>query len=120
MPRCSTSAALQVCSVLQKRYWLPSTLYRYCRCTNTNCPNDWAADNNPAINYSSSSNNHNNNTASGLAVVKSGPAFSMLFNNRAQMKFCAPVVQSVPTCTANQVAVVEQEPTILTDYVNSK
>jgi hypothetical protein len=42
LPICETEET--VCSVLQKRYWLPSVLSRYCRCpSSVECPTDWAS-----------------------------------------------------------------------------
>ena len=76
LPLCPAQGS--VCSLVQKQYWLPALLYRYCRCAEgADCPTDWAgmdADRLRPVN------------ASALVRVKLGPAYSMTLNNRAQMK----------------------------------
>jgi len=84
LPECNlTSTTSIVCSVVQKRYWLPLQLYRYCRCPSDTgpCPTEWV-----------SQSQH-----------------SFMLNNRAQFKFCSSV-NNIATCKSDQTAVVLLEP----------
>jgi len=69
-----------VCSLLQKRYWLPFQLYRYCRCPSGSggCPSDWVV---PGGDVTVS-----NTTASESILTKFGSTFSLMMNDRAQFK----------------------------------
>ena len=74
LPICETAET--VCSVLQKRYWLPSVLSRYCRCPGSvECPTDWAS---PEV--------VTTNETSALSQKKFGINYSLQLNNRAQLK----------------------------------
>ena len=74
LPNCAT--ANTVCSILQKRYWIPSILNRYCRCPEgIDCPSDWTGVDYVAV----------NNVSSLVRVIK-GPEYSLALTNRAQMK----------------------------------
>ncbi len=74
LPNCAT--ANTVCSILQKRYWIPSILNRYCRCPEgVDCPADWTGPDDVTV----------SNVTSLVRVIK-GPAYSLPLNNRAQMK----------------------------------
>ncbi|XP_046638401.1 U-scoloptoxin(11)-Sm2a-like isoform X1 [Daphnia pulicaria] len=92
LPNCAT--ANTVCSILQKRYWIPSILNRYCRCPEgVDCPADWTGPDDLTV----------SNVTSLVRVIK-GPAYSLPLNNRAQMKFCASM-KGIETCAPNQSAV---------------
>jgi len=115
LPNCAT--ANTVCSILQKRYWIPSILNRYCRCPEgVDCPADWTGPDDVTV----------SNVTSLVRVIK-GPAYSLQLNNRAQMKvsrnfqqskeikyailfrpgnwqFCASM-KGIETCAVNQSAV---------------
>nr|CAH0102112.1 unnamed protein product [Daphnia galeata] len=92
LPNCAT--ANTVCSILQKRYWIPSILNRYCRCPEgIDCPSDWTG-----VDYVAVSN------VSSLVRVIKGPEYSLALTNRAQMKFCSSM-KSIETCAPNQSAV---------------
>ena len=112
LPFCAT--ANTVCSILQKRYWLPPILNRYCRCPEgADCPTDWTGPDDVSRNETS------------LVQVKKGAAYSITLTNRAQMKvisqtvrynpdnknysifffkFCSSM-KSIETCATNQSAI---------------
>merc|ERR1712071_629135 len=101
LPECNSTST--VCSLLQKRYWLPFQLYRYCRCPSGSggCPSDWVV---PGGDVTVS-----NTTASESILTKFGSTFSLMMNDRAQFKFCSSV-NEVETCKPDQTAVVLQKP----------
>ncbi|XP_045030843.1 U-scoloptoxin(11)-Sm2a-like [Daphnia magna] len=103
LPNCAT--ANTVCSILQRRYWLPSILHRYCRCPEgVDCPADWTGSDDVATNVTS------------LVRVIKGPKYSLPLTNRAQMKFCSSM-KTIETCAINQSAVnVRMNGSIQTDH----
>ncbi|XKL63272.1 hypothetical protein PGB90_005636 [Kerria lacca] len=71
----------QVCSILHKRFWYPRHVERFCRCDNANeCPATWTD------NYDK---------------------YTMVLNNRAQMKFCEPVTD-LPNCMGNDTSIINE------------